>query len=164
MKRILILGSTGSIGRNVCEVVRLHRRHFDVVGLAAGSSDGLMREQLQEFSEACFVLTDTAAHGRLIEKDPALSARAAGVGEAAFADLIERTMPDLVVNALVGFVGLAPTLAALDAGIPVAVANKESIVSGCQLLIKKAADDISPGTVKLKGFKVKTSGSKVMML
>ena len=137
MKRILILGSTGSIGRNVLDVVRQHPDQFRVVGLAAHRNVDLLRAQCADHPDARFVVTDAAAAAEM-SNDPARRARFIGGTEAALVDLVRATDPDLVVNALVGFVGLAPTLAALEAGIPVATANKESIVAGGELLLRAA--------------------------
>ncbi len=137
MKRIVVLGSTGSIGRNVLDVVRRHPDQFRVVGLAAHRNVDVLRAQCADHPDACFVVTDAAAAAE-VANDPARRAGLSGVGEAALLDLVRDSGADLVVNALVGFVGLAPTLAALEAGIPVAIANKESIVAGGELLIGAA--------------------------
>ena len=133
MKRIVVLGSTGSIGRNVLDIVRRHPEQFRVVGLAAHRNVDLLRAQCADHPEARFVVTDPVAAAELA-KEP----RFAGGSEAALIDLVRTRDAHLVVNALVGFVGLAPTLAALEAGIPVATANKESIVAGGELLLRAA--------------------------
>ncbi len=137
MKRILVLGSTGSIGRNVLDVVRRHADRFRVTGLAAHRNVDLLRAQCGDHPDARFVVTDAKAAAEMTS-DPAHRARFVGGTEAALVDLVRECEADLVVNALVGFVGLAPTLAALDAGIPVAIANKESIVAGGELLLRAA--------------------------
>jgi 1-deoxy-D-xylulose-5-phosphate reductoisomerase len=137
MKRILVLGSTGSVGRNVLDVVGLHPDQFRVVGLAAHRNLDLLRAQCAKHPDARFVVTDAAAAAE-IANDRAWRGRFVGGNEAAVLDLVRKCEPDLVVNALVGFVGLAPTLAALEAGIPVAIANKESIVAGGELLLRAA--------------------------
>ena len=133
MKRIVVLGSTGSIGRNVLDIVRRHPDQFRVVGLAAHRNVDLLRAQCADHPEARFVVTDPVAAAELAKES-----RFAGGSEAALIDLVRTTDAHLVVNALVGFVGLAPTLAALEAGIPVATANKESIVAGGELLLRAA--------------------------
>lgn len=137
MKRIVLLGSTGSIGCNVLDVVDQHPDRFAVVGLAARGRIGALRDQCRRYPEARFAVGDTDPH-REMTADPALARRSVGSGEEALCALIEETRPDLVVNALVGFVGLRPTLAALESGIPVAVANKEAIVTGGELLLAAA--------------------------
>lgn len=137
MKRIVLLGSTGSIGRNVLAVVEAHPNRFTVVGLSARSRMADLSAQCQAYPHARFAVGDPAAASE-ITTDPGLAKRCVGVGEDALCDLIRETNPDLVVNALVGFVGLRPTLTALQAGISVAVANKESIVTGGEVLIQAA--------------------------
>ncbi|HEX5132825.1 MAG TPA: 1-deoxy-D-xylulose-5-phosphate reductoisomerase [Candidatus Krumholzibacteria bacterium] len=134
---MVVLGSTGSIGRNVLDVVRRHPGEFEVVGLAAHRNVALLRAQAGDHPRARIVATGDAARAEL-QGDAALANRCAGFTEAALGELVRESGADLVVNALVGFVGLAPTLAALDAGIPVAIANKESIVAGGELLVAAA--------------------------
>ncbi|HEU4366437.1 MAG TPA: 1-deoxy-D-xylulose-5-phosphate reductoisomerase, partial [Candidatus Krumholzibacteria bacterium] len=97
----------------------------------------LLRAQAGDHPAARVVVTDAAACAEL-ESDAALRGRCAGFGEAAMQGLASGSGADLVVNALVGFVGLAPTLAALEAGVPVAIANKESIVAGGEVLVGAA--------------------------
>jgi 1-deoxy-D-xylulose-5-phosphate reductoisomerase len=146
MKRIVVLGSTGSIGRNVLDVVRRHPDQFRVVGLAANRTVDLLRAQCADHPDARFVVTDATA-AALVAGDPAWRGRFVGAGDAALLDLVRASGADLVVNALVGFVGLAPTLAALEAGVAVAIANKESIVAGGEVLLraaKKAGVDLVP--------------------
>jgi 1-deoxy-D-xylulose-5-phosphate reductoisomerase len=146
MKRIVVLGSTGSIGRNVLDVVRRHPDQFRVVGLAANRNVDLLRAQCVEHAEARFVVTDASA-AALVSSDAVWRGRFAGAGEGALVELVRASGADLVVNALVGFVGLGPTLAALESGIAVAIANKESIVAGGEVLLraaKKAGVDLVP--------------------
>jgi 1-deoxy-D-xylulose-5-phosphate reductoisomerase len=108
-----------------------------VVGLAAHRNVDVLRAQCAKHPDARFVVTDATAAAE-ISTDPAWRGRFVGGNEAAVVELVRKCEPDLVVNALVGFVGLAPTLAALEAGIPVAIANKESIVAGGELLLRAA--------------------------
>jgi 1-deoxy-D-xylulose-5-phosphate reductoisomerase len=137
MKRVVVLGSTGSIGRNVLDVVRRHPDAFDVVGLAAHRNLDLLRAQCEEHPHARVVVTDESCRAA-VEAEPALRARCIGFAAGALSELARDSDADLVVNALVGFVGLAPTLSALSAGIPVAVANKESIVAGGEIMLHAA--------------------------
>ena len=138
MKRIVLLGSTGSIGRNTLDVVSRHRDEFEIAGLAAHGSHVLLTEQCDAHPGAAFALTDPGAMDAMCAARPGLKVRSVGHGEGALVDLIEQARPDVVVNALVGFVGLRPTTAALEAGIPVALANKESIVTGGEILLESA--------------------------
>jgi 1-deoxy-D-xylulose-5-phosphate reductoisomerase len=137
MKRIVILGSTGSIGRNVLDVVSHHPDEFTVVGLAARSQAALLAEQALSHRDARLAVTDENARRTVVESAD-LDGRLVEGGNDALEALIEATQPDLVVNAVVGFVGLRPTMAALRAGIPVAIANKETVVTGGRILVEAA--------------------------
>jgi 1-deoxy-D-xylulose-5-phosphate reductoisomerase len=129
MKRIVILGCTGSIGTQALDVVRKHRDRFEVMALVAGSNAELLAEQVDEFSPALAVLANA--------EPPAGSYFSTGWD----AVLEAATYPSahVVLNALVGSRGLGPTLAALDAGHSVALANKESLVAGGDLVMSKVA-------------------------
>src|SRR5512145_1430771 len=120
MKRVVVLGSTGSIGRNVLDVVDRHPGAFEVVGLAAHRNLDLLRAQCAAHPRARVVVTDESCRAA-VEGEPSLRARCIGFSTAALAELATGSDAGMVVNALVGFVGLAPTLAGLEAGIPVAV-------------------------------------------
>jgi len=137
MKRIALLGSTGSIGQNVLDVVERHSDEFRLVGLAARRNTAELVAQAGRHPEALVTITDPTAAAAL--DGAGLGTRVVGSGAGALVDLIERTRPDLVVNAVVGFVGLRPTMAALEAGIPVAIANKETIVTGGEILQRAAS-------------------------
>jgi 1-deoxy-D-xylulose-5-phosphate reductoisomerase len=138
MKRVVVLGSTGSIGRNVLDVVDRHPGAFDVVGLAAHRNLDLLRAQCAAHPRARVVVTDESCRAA-VEAEPGLRSRCIGFTTDALPELATGSNADMVVNALVGFVGLAPTLAALTAGIPVAVANKESIVAGGEIMLRAAS-------------------------
>ncbi|MBI4728448.1 MAG: 1-deoxy-D-xylulose-5-phosphate reductoisomerase [Acidobacteria bacterium] len=130
MKRIAILGSTGSIGTQALDVVRKHPDRFRVVALAAGSNGERLAEQADEFAPLLAVL----ASG----EPPAGSGLASGAER--IVEVATHPEADVVVNALVGSVGLVPTLAALDAGKRVALANKESLVAGGDLVMGRLGD------------------------
>ena len=130
MKRIAILGSTGSIGTQALDVVRKHRDEFEVVALVAGRNAELLAEQVDEFAPALPVLADAEPPaGSYFSTGPDAVLEAATYGGC-----------DLVLNALVGSRGLLPTLAALDAGKTVALANKESLIAGGDLVMDKVRD------------------------
>ena len=129
MRRILIIGSTGSIGTQALDVVE-RNLELEVVGLAAASSWELLLEQ-------------AAAHGveRVALAEPDAAARASEhsevevlAGAEGLVELITDSSCDLVLNALVGSAGLGPTVAALGEGIDLALANKESLVVGGELV------------------------------
>jgi 1-deoxy-D-xylulose-5-phosphate reductoisomerase len=121
-KRLVILGSTGSIGRQTLDVVRALRERFEVLGLAAGSNVALLQEQAREFKPRLVWAGDGGARADLLA--------AAGRG-ARWTPLEEQAAhpdADLVLVGTVGRAGLLPALAALRAGTPVALANKEVLV------------------------------------
>jgi 1-deoxy-D-xylulose-5-phosphate reductoisomerase len=129
--RVLLLGSTGSIGTQALEVIAANPDRFEVVGLAAGggSPDLLARQ--------CAV----TGVSNIAVADPAAADRIGGVtysGPDAATRLVENTEADVVLNALVGALGLQPTLAALATGARLALANKESLVAGGPLVVKAA--------------------------
>ncbi|MFP5309030.1 MAG: 1-deoxy-D-xylulose-5-phosphate reductoisomerase [Actinomycetes bacterium] len=134
-RRVVLLGSTGSIGTQALDVVAAHPDRFEVVGLAAGSDDTTLVAQAREHGVADLALADADAARRAREALPDARVRdgAAGVAElAAHADA------DLVVNGITGARGLEPTLAALAEGTPVALANKESLIVGGDLVVAAA--------------------------
>jgi 1-deoxy-D-xylulose-5-phosphate reductoisomerase len=137
-KRIASLGSTGSVGRNVLDVIAHHADDFEVVGLSAGKNYTLLRGQCLSHPGSRFAVCNTAAHDEMAAADSTLRSRSAGHGDESLLRLIEEAKPDLVVNCLMGFAGLKPTLHALGVGIPVAMANKEAVVTGGEILKKES--------------------------
>jgi 1-deoxy-D-xylulose-5-phosphate reductoisomerase len=128
---VLILGSTGSIGTQALDVIAANPDRFEVVGLAAGGGNpDLLAQQRAETGVTNIAVADDAA--------------AAKVGDVTYAGadaatrLVENTEADVVLNALVGALGLKPTLAALKTGARLALANKESLVAGGPLVLKAA--------------------------
>ena len=130
MRRILIVGSTGSIGRQALDVVE-RNPELEVVGLAAASSWELLLEQAAAHGVGRVALSDSDAAARASEHAERLEVLAAAEG---LVELITDTDCDLVLNALVGSAGLGPTVAALGEGIDLALANKESLVVGGELV------------------------------
>ncbi len=137
-KKIVILGSTGSIGRNTLKVVEAFPGRFKVVGLAAGSDWRTLAEQAGRFGVGRVALADGRAAGKL--RDLLAGGRVRVTqGEAGVVALAAETEADLVVSAIVGSPGLLPTFAALRAGRDVALANKEPLVMAGGLLMAEAA-------------------------
>jgi 1-deoxy-D-xylulose-5-phosphate reductoisomerase len=129
---VLILGSTGSIGTQALDVIAANPDRFEVVGLAAGGGN----PDLLAAQRAATGVTNIAV------ADPAAAEKIGDVtyaGPDAVTRLVENTEADVVLNALVGALGLAPTLAALATGARLALANKESLVAGGPLVLKAAA-------------------------
>ncbi len=132
MKRILILGSTGSIGRNVLDFIKNHKDKFKVVGLSAKSNLKLLKKQLEDFDVPYGCIVDTNYKNIRLKKSKIL------YSEEGLLEIIELTKPDILVNALVGISGLKPLFYAIEKNIPyIALANKESIVVGGELLKEK---------------------------
>lgn len=130
--RVLILGSTGSIGTQALEVIAANPDRFEVVGLAAGGGNpDLLAAQRAATGVANIAVADQRAAEKIGDVTYA--------GPDAATRLVEHTEADVVLNALVGALGLAPTLAALATGARLALANKESLVAGGPLVLKAAA-------------------------
>jgi 1-deoxy-D-xylulose-5-phosphate reductoisomerase len=134
VRRIVIVGSTGSIGTQALDVVS-RSDDFEVVGLAAGSNDALLVEQAQQFGVARIGLADDRAAARASERWTAGEVLG---GPDGLVRLITDSGANLVLNALVGSAGLGPTVAALGEGIDLALANKESLVVGGELVMALA--------------------------
>jgi 1-deoxy-D-xylulose-5-phosphate reductoisomerase len=139
MKTIVILGSTGSIGQSAVEILERVRDDFAVVGLAAGNNAEELSRQLELFPEARFTLRDGASVDAIVRGHASWRGRAAGSGKEGIDALIRETEPDLVINALVGISGLVPTITALELGCAVALANKETLVAGGELVSRLVA-------------------------
>jgi 1-deoxy-D-xylulose-5-phosphate reductoisomerase len=129
--RVLVLGSTGSIGTQALEVIAANPDRFEVVGLAAGGAnvDTLLRQRAETGVTNIAIADDHAAE--MVGNVPYH-------GPDAVTQLVEETEADVVLNALVGALGLRPTLAALESGARLALANKESLVAGGPLVLRAA--------------------------
>ncbi|HET8813553.1 MAG TPA: 1-deoxy-D-xylulose-5-phosphate reductoisomerase [Solirubrobacterales bacterium] len=133
MKKVLVLGSTGSIGTQALEVIG-RSPELQAVGLAAGSAWQTAVEQAREHGVPVIALADADAAERA---RGGWSGRVLA-GEEGVRELIATTEPDLVLNAIVGAAGLGSTIVALSEGIDVALANKESLVLGGELVMALA--------------------------
>ena len=136
--RVLILGSTGSIGTQALEVVAEHPERFTVVGLGAGGGNlDLLEKQVAAtgLSARQVAVADAAAAAALSDRlgGPVLG------GPEAMVALVESVEADVVLNGVVGAIGLGPSLAALKTGARLALANKESLVAGGALVLDAAA-------------------------
>ena len=118
MRRVIVLGSTGSIGTQALDVIRANPRRFELVGIAAGTNADLVEEQAAQFG-----VEHTA------------------LGAAEAEQLVRDVEADVVLNAITGSIGLGPTLAALKTGRTLALANKESLIVGGALVQAAAAPD-----------------------
>ena len=131
MRRIVILGSTGSVGTQALDVVERSAGELQVVGLAAARSWEAVVEQANRHRVSRIALADPDAAGRASE---AWAGGEVLAGAEGLVELITETDCDMVLNALVGSAGLGPTVAALGEGIDLALANKESLVVGGELV------------------------------
>ena len=138
MKRLAVLGSTGSIGRNVLDVVRQFPEKFKIVGLAAGRNLPLLAEQIRDFKPALVSVQDHFLAADLATLVAAGNHTRIVSGIAGAQEVAASTQADLVVSAMVGAVGLEPTLTAIYQGIAVALANKETLVTAGPLVMAAA--------------------------
>ncbi|MEZ5150735.1 1-deoxy-D-xylulose-5-phosphate reductoisomerase [Rhodococcus zopfii] len=135
--RVLLLGSTGSIGTQALEVIDANPDKFEVVGLAAGGGNlALLAEQIRATGVTDVAVANPDAAARLELPHDGVTIRS---GPSAVTELVRETEADVVLNALVGSLGLEPTLAALATGARLALANKESLVAGGALVTAAAA-------------------------
>ena len=138
MKNLIILGSTGSIGTQTLDVVREHPDLFHVSVLVANRSDELLEKQIEEFRPELAVLSDEVAYRRL--KDRYQGRTELAGGRKAVIDAAAYPSGEVVVTSLMGFAGLEPTMAALEAGKDIALANKETLVVAGELVMAKARE------------------------
>jgi 1-deoxy-D-xylulose-5-phosphate reductoisomerase len=131
VKRLLILGSTGSIGTQALDVIARAKDQFEVVGLSAGRKHVELVQQAIETGVTRIALTDADAAARAGELWTGGEVLA---GPEGLVRLVAESQADLVLNAIVGSAGLGPTIVALSEGIDVALANKESLVVGGELV------------------------------
>jgi 1-deoxy-D-xylulose-5-phosphate reductoisomerase len=138
-KRIAILGSTGSIGRQAIEVVS-SLPGVEVCALAARKDWQLVAEQVARFHPVLAAMSDVAAADRLRQHLlPGAGTEVLG-GEGAMTEMVRRCRADLVLTAVVGTAGLAPTLAAIECGASLAIANKETLVMAGAIVMRAARE------------------------
>ena len=138
-QRLSILGSTGSIGVQTLDIVAENPDLFEVTSLAAGSNWELLARQAIRFDVDCVVIADTTKYEPLRQ---ALASYPIKVytGSESLSQIVRSSEVDVVVNALVGYAGLHPTIAAIKAGKKIALANKETLVVGGDLVMRLAAE------------------------
>jgi len=139
MKRLAILGSTGSIGTQALDVVAAHPELFEVEILSAHGNDKLLIEQAKRFKPNAIVVTDERKYDTV---KSALSSLPVKIfkGHQALMDVVQWDTVDMVLGAIVGFAGLHSMLAAIDAGKQIALANKETLVVAGDLVMRLAAE------------------------
>jgi 1-deoxy-D-xylulose-5-phosphate reductoisomerase len=147
MRTISVLGSTGSIGTQALDVIRRNPERLRVAGLAAATSHDLLVGQIREFMPPLVAIADEEAATRLQERLGNLRGVEVLAGPDATETLARESEADMVLNALVGAAGLGPSLASLQSGKLLALANKESLVIGGELimdLVKGEPDRLIP--------------------
>jgi len=137
MKSLVILGSTGSIGRNALEVVRRFPGRFRVVGLSAHRNVSELFRQIEQFNPEAVAVTDEVA----FQEVSRIAGNLTNVfsGEEGAIRLVTMDGVDMVLSAMVGAAGLKPTLAAIRGGKDVALANKETLVIGGEIIMEAVA-------------------------
>lgn len=137
MKRIAILGSTGSIGTQTLDVVREHADEYEAYALTAGHNAELLIAQAREFHPEVVVIADESRYETVREALADLPIKV-WAGAEAIGDAASLPDVDVVVTAMVGFAGLRPTVAAIEAGKTIALANKETLVVAGELITELA--------------------------
>jgi 1-deoxy-D-xylulose-5-phosphate reductoisomerase len=135
MKRITILGSTGSIGRNTLEVIKQNSEEFSAVALTAGRNIDLFERQIKSFRPEIVAVADKKTAAQLHRRVKRVEILAGEEGISAVASYEDS---DFVVSAIVGSAGLVPTLAAIRAGRSVGLANKETLVVAGEIVMREA--------------------------
>jgi 1-deoxy-D-xylulose-5-phosphate reductoisomerase len=142
-QRLSILGSTGSIGVQTLDIVAENPELFEVNSLVAGTNWQLLAEQAIKFDVDCVVIADTTKYEALRDTLAPYPIKVY-TGSDAICQVVRSGEVDVVVNALVGYAGLHPTVAAIKAGKKIALANKETLVVGGDLVMRLAAEHKVP--------------------
>jgi 1-deoxy-D-xylulose-5-phosphate reductoisomerase len=138
MKNLSILGSTGSIGRNALKIVEMFPERFAVKALAAKNNTELLARQIEQFEPEIAVVFDEKCAFELKSKLPASGGVEVLYGKDGYIAAATHDAVDMVLTAVVGAAGLMPTLAAIEAGKNIALANKETLVMAGDIVIKRA--------------------------
>jgi len=137
MKNLVILGSTGSIGKNTLEVIEHFPEEFRVMGLSAHSNIELLAAQIQKHKPKYVTITDEKNYQVLKGK---IASSKLLFGIEGLKEMVSQDDADMVINGLVGSVGLFPSLAAIEKGKTLAIANKEVLVMAGELVTQKAKE------------------------
>jgi 1-deoxy-D-xylulose-5-phosphate reductoisomerase len=139
MKRLAILGSTGSIGTQALEVVAAHPDKFEVEVLSAHRNSSLLIEQARKFKPNAVVVTDESKYREVKDALLMLPIKVFS-GQQALNDVVQWDSVDTVLGAIVGFAGMQSILSAIDAGKRIALANKETLVVAGELVMRQARE------------------------
>ena len=145
MKRLAILGSTGSIGTQTLDVVRRHPDLYEVYAICANRSVDLLVEQAREFRPEVVCIADESLYEALSSQLSAISFQGKiWAGADSIADMVTMPSIDIVVAAMVGYAGLRPTIEAIRAGKTIALANKETLVVAGEIICELAQKHHAP--------------------
>ncbi|MGK9368250.1 1-deoxy-D-xylulose-5-phosphate reductoisomerase [Melioribacter sp. Ez-97] len=136
MKRILILGSTGSIGKNTLKLAKEFKDEFRIAGLTAHSNIDLLQKQIEEFNPPAVVVSDRQ-NAKILEDRIGRQCEIL-YGEEGLIEIAQRNNYDILLSAIVGFAGLKPTIESIKLGKRIALANKETLVVAGELIIELA--------------------------
>ena len=139
MNKIVLLGSTGSIGTQTLDIVRNYASDLQIVALAAGSNVALMEQQIREFMPKKAVMWSDEAAKDLKEKVADLPVEVL-VGMEGLLEIVTMEEADTVVTAIVGMIGIRPTIAAIESGKTIALANKETLVTAGHIIMPLAKE------------------------
>jgi 1-deoxy-D-xylulose-5-phosphate reductoisomerase len=139
-KRVAILGSTGSIGKQTLEVVIKNPERFEIEVLTAYNNADLLVEQSLQFVPNCIVIGNEEKYEKVSKALEHLPVKVYA-GISALDEVVQMDTIDIVVTAMVGYAGLSPTIKAIEAGKNIALANKETLVVAGELIINKAVQN-----------------------
>ena len=137
-QQVCILGSTGSIGTQALEVIEAHSELFEAYCLTANNQVELLAEQARKFRPACVVIANEARYGELTEMLADCPDIKVYAGAESLCEVVTSQPIDMVLTAMVGFAGLAPTISAIKAGKKICLANKETLVVAGELICSLA--------------------------
>jgi 1-deoxy-D-xylulose-5-phosphate reductoisomerase len=138
MKKVTILGSTGSIGLSALDVIEKNQQRFQVVALAAGKNISLLKRQIEKFQPKLVAVSSKEKAHKLRETLTAKTKVKIFYDEEGLKEIASFPSADIVVSAISGSAGLMPTLAAIEAGKDIALANKETMVMAGEIVTKRA--------------------------
>ena len=141
-KKVLILGSTGSIGNNTCSVIREFNKDFEIAGISTNYKIDILQKQIEEFNPKIVHISSKEALNNFKNKKNKIN-----IHEGSIAEFVRDTDFDILVNALTGYAGFLPTIEAIKKGKTIALANKETLVVGGDIineLLKKYNASLIP--------------------
>jgi len=140
MKNLSVMGSTGSIGRNVLEIVRMFPDHFKIRALTAKENVALLASQILTFKPEMAVVYDADLAQALADRLPKKTGVVILYGDEGYRQAAVLESIDTVITAMVGAAGLLPTMAAIDAGKNIALANKETLVMAGEIVMRRGVE------------------------